>query len=347
MSNRQPCFDLVKMAMMLWVVWGHLGLYGIVEAEPLTYIHNAKIGVNMPVFFVMSGYFAASTFDRSNWCKILARTMSYVWPHITLPILCLSCWFFFSDDGMRTLLGRLPFYWFLRTLAIIYLLCAVMYRFATTNKARWVFFVIVYLVMFFCPQIFHWWWCDQVIHMFPYFVFGLMVLKNRPLHMSAKVSIACGVVFLLFVFLQGDSASNGMNFWKVCPYWNVVLFSLHDSVAFFARTIVGIAGSIFVLFLADRISRRLRFAGKLCSLGRTSLGVYVIHEYPLQMIGAMLTSAMAPAWSRWIVAVCWFLACHFAVRLIQYFKISRFLFFGDEAWMQNILTKFSTRFCAQ
>ena len=26
---REPLFDIVKALMMVWVVWGHLGLYGI------------------------------------------------------------------------------------------------------------------------------------------------------------------------------------------------------------------------------------------------------------------------------------------------------------------------------
>ena len=339
MTKRQLSFDLVKMAMMLWVVWGHLGLYGIVESEPLTLMHNAKIGVNMPVFFVMSGYFAASAFSKSGWPKVLARSVYYVWPHVTLPILCAVFWLLAGDDSLRTVLGHLPFYWFLRILAIVYLLCAAIYKLAATDKMRWFLFVLVYMVMFFCPQIFHWWWCDQVIHMYPYFVFGLMVLRRHAFFNNAVVSIVCGALYLLAVIFQGDSTSNGMNFWKVCAYWDVVLFNIRDIVTFFARTVVGITGSVFIIFFAELLSRFVPHVNRLAPLGRTSLGIYVLHEYPLSFIGCHLGFLPMPAWSRWIVAIGWFLVCHFAVRLVQCSKVCRFLVFGDEAWIQNILAK--------
>ena len=68
-TRRDPLFDVVKAVMMLLVVWGHLGLWGIVAQEPgsLVRMANAKIGVNMPIFFVLVGYLALSTFEKGSW----------------------------------------------------------------------------------------------------------------------------------------------------------------------------------------------------------------------------------------------------------------------------------------
>ena len=53
---RLPLFDVTKALMMLWVIWGHLGFYNIVGIPDGGYPHmaNAKIAVNMPVFFMIS-----------------------------------------------------------------------------------------------------------------------------------------------------------------------------------------------------------------------------------------------------------------------------------------------------
>lgn len=88
MVKRKDSFDLVKMLMMLWVVWGYLGLCGLVAADRSVYMENEKIGVNMPVFFVMAGYFAAATYHNYKWSKIVSRVVSYMRPHVTLPFVC-------------------------------------------------------------------------------------------------------------------------------------------------------------------------------------------------------------------------------------------------------------------
>ena len=347
MHSREPCFDLVKVAMMLWVVWGHLGLYGIVEAEPLIYMANAKIGVNMPVFFVMSGYFAASTFTKKGWSDILARAGSYVWPHVTIPIVSAMLWVVVFNMDLRSALGNVHLYWFLRTLALVYLLCALIYRLVADDKWRWFLFALTYLAMIFCPTSFRFWWCGQVIHMYPYFVFGLMVLRRHRFHLGTRVSLCCGVVFISAVMLGGDFISTGMNFWESFPYWESVFGDVKWFITFFARTAVGITDSIFVLFAAEFLVKRIPCIQRLAPMGLTSLGVYVVHEYPLILINKYAALPPAPAWSRWIIAIGWFLACHFTVRLIQHCKVSNFFFFGDEAWMKNVLSKLSNRFYAQ
>ena len=339
MSRRLVSFDLVKMLMMLWVVWGHLGLYGIVDSEASVYMMNAKIGVNMPVFFVIAGCFAAHSFDHFRWVKVLSKVVLYLWPHVTLPVLSALFLIVLSAEDFRTVLWHIPFYWFLRTLAMIYIVSAIICKVAKGVLSRWVLMFALYCVMFFLPDLTRWWWCAQVIHMFPYFVFGLMVLGRYQLYRSLPISLVCGLVFLAIVFLQGDSSVNGMSFWNGSVYWNDVLFNVKHLVPFVLRTLAGITGSIFVLFLADLFARKIKFASLLAPLGMTTLGVYVIHEYPLRLIGEHFTGALAPSWTRWPLAIVWFLVCHFVVLQIKYFVLSRILFFGDEGRILGVMEK--------
>ena len=85
-NDRNPIFDIAKALMMLWVIWGHLGRYNVVSPETSVCMLNAKIGVNMPMFFVIGGLFAASTFATADWSKLFARAISFVWPQMFIAI---------------------------------------------------------------------------------------------------------------------------------------------------------------------------------------------------------------------------------------------------------------------
>ena len=186
---------------------------------------NAKIGVNMPVFFVIGGLFAASTFATADWSKLIARTISFVWPQVVVAILYGAGVALVGGSGAFSWVMGM---WFLHTYAIIYILSAIVCRCADTDKKRWMLFLFLYAAMLFCPSRFRINWFAQVIHMFPYFVFGLMVLKKKALYVDWRIGCLCGAAYLLAVFLQGDSNANGMNFWKVNAHWKVVLFSPKD-----------------------------------------------------------------------------------------------------------------------
>ena len=328
-AEREAWLDLVKAAMMLWVVWGHLGLYKIVSPETSVYMLNAKIGVNMPVFFVIGGYLAASTFKNADWCKLASRGIHFLWPQLAMAVVYSIVMMPFGEKAFCWVMNA----WFLRTYAIIYILAAVAFSMAETDLRRWLLLSALYLAMLFWPDCVRLGSFGQVPHMFPYFCFGLMCLRQRPLRIDQKTGCLCGAVYLAFVFLQGDSNVNGMNFWKASAHWTALLSGGTELFAFFARTVVGITGSVFVLFLAKLLVAAVPCAARLSSLGTTSLGIYVVHEYPLYALGGHLSPL--PACSRWLVAICYFLACHCLVALLKRFWTTRIVLFGDEPAMAN------------
>ena len=307
-------------------------------------MRNAKIGVNMPVFFVIGGLLSASTFATADWSKLLARTIHFMWPQVVVAILYGAVIALAGGRGAFSWVMRM---WFLHTYAIIYILSSIVFRCADTNKKRWMLFLFLYATMLFWPNRFRIGWFGQVIHMFPYFVFGLMVLKNKALYLDWRVGCVCGAAYLLAVFLQGDSSVNGMNFWKVNAHWKVVLFSWQQCIVFFARTAVGIVGSLFLLYLVNASIGALPWLSDFSILGTTSLGIYVIHEYPLYSMGRHCSILPLPGWSRWFVAVCIFLLCHFTVAMMRRYAFTRFSFFGNEKLLadtlRNLRMKYGTR----
>lgn len=337
-QNRDCTFDVVKALMMVWVVWGHLGLYGITPPNANIYMANAKIGVNMPVFFVMSGYFAAHTFKNASFSKIFARCVGFEWPQVIFASLCGLIMLFTGNGWGNTYCLVMRYGWFLHTMLIVFLLSYFIYRVATADWARWLLFGASYLALLFVPCSLRFWWMQQTIHMLPYFVFGLLILGKYPLYKVKSVVVSCGLIFLFAVFCQGDSSNNGMNFWHVNATWRIVFSNVREFVTFIGRTIVGCVGSISIIGVIYFWLRRFRLGGVWgASYGTTSMGVYIVHTWPMMMMGALIPWFPFPSWTRWLVAIVYFLICHYAIVLIKSTHWTRFFLFGDEAWLTSVL----------
>lgn len=331
-KERNPVIDVIKALMMLWVIWGHCSHYNVIEPVTSVYMLNAKIGVNMPVFFVVGGFLASTTFASADWSKLVARSVLFIWPQFIVAMIYGILIALIDGGGAFSWVLRM---WFLHTCVIIYFLSAIVFRITDTDKRRWLLFAVLYAAMLFWPSSFRASRFEQVVHMFPYFVFGLMCLKNKALHLDRWISCLCGMLFLLFVFLEGDSSVNGMNFWTVSAHWGTIFASWNTWFTFVARTIVGITGSIFLLFLINVLIGAVSWLARLSVFGTTSLGIYVLHEYPLYLFGRHCSIFPLPAWSRWIVALFVFLLCHWIVVFVKRHYVSRVIFLGDEALLAS------------
>ncbi len=336
-EKRNPLFDIIKALMMLWVIWGHLGRYGIVDgADTSTWMLNAKIGVNMPIFFVICGYFAASTFCKSSWEKIVARTIGFMWPQIVFALIFALGVLVLTGDGFGRTFNFAMGFWFLHTMAVVYIVCALIFKFGRSDFPRWIGFCVFYGILLFWPSRFPVPWMGQVIHMLPYFVFGLMILRKHEVWRGRIMPILCTIGFILVVCLEGDSTYNGMNFWKVNAHWRIVLFHVRDFVTFFARSAVGIAGSVSMLFIIDRLMKWMPRLSSLAVFGTTTLGVYVMHEFILLKAGSAFSIPPFPSWTRWIIAVMYFFVCHCVVVILRSNAYSKIVFFGDERRLSEL-----------
>lgn len=345
---RDPTFDVAKALMMLWVIWGHLIRYEVVESGASTHMLNAKIGVNMPIFFVIAGYLAHSTFQNGSWAKIAARIVGFLWPMAAFGAVFGFLVFATGHGESIGWLLRFPLnrvlhgHWFLRTLAAVYLLSAIVSRSCRSDRARWIAFTVVYAALLICPgrlqSYLFWIGGPQTIHMLPYFAFGLLALNRRKLWQSSNAAILSGAFFLSVVFLEGNSSTNGMNFWTVSTHWRAIFLDTHGLLCFFARTAVGISGSIFILWIMDRSLSRIPCLSRIAVFGTTSLGVYVLHEWPMMQLGRTgIPWLPLPAWTCWLVAIGWFFMCHFAIVGIKHIPPFRFFFFGNEKWLTGLI----------
>ena len=123
--------------------------------EPAPYMANAKIAVNMPVFFLIGGYLAFSTFQHGVWSKILARVVGFLWPMASFGFVFALVYLSYKGwQGWRWLVWFpvkqvLYGHWFLRTFSAIYLLSAIVYSLFKTDGKRSIVFMALYIILLF------------------------------------------------------------------------------------------------------------------------------------------------------------------------------------------------------
>lgn len=344
MQDRDPIFDIAKFLLMLCVVAGHLAGNGIIalNIDEASWFYNARMGIAMPCFFAISGYFAYGSYMRGDWNKIVARTVGFLWPLFAFGVVFAIVLFV---TGVKTPfqafihpLGRvIGGSWFLMTLAIVYVVAAGIVRLLDTQRSRIICSILVYGVFLFCPRNGALAWTASVMHMFPYFMFGVLGLKLRELHKRHMVTIFCGVFFILVVMLEGNCRTNGMSFYWVSSDWHDMLLTGHGLVCFLGRTAVGISGTTFFLWLIDVVVRLLPRIGYMGKFGTTSLGVYVMHEWPMVQLGNAGLMQGFPSWMQWPLALFIFFTFHYLTLGLRAVPSLKFFFFGDEKWLAKVL----------
>ena len=71
----------------------------------------------------------------------------------------------------------------------------------------------------------------------------------------------------------------------------------------------------------------------------TTLGVYVMHEWPMIQISKYCSVTPLSSYYRWPLALVVFLACHYVTVAIKNNYRLRFIFFGDEKWLSGVFRK--------
>ena len=350
-AKRNPVYDVAKFMVMLLVVAGHITGNDIVSHESgISYLGNMNVGLAMPLFFIVSGYFATSSATRS-WGNVLARIISYFWPLASFgSIFGLSMlmvgkfewWKALIYPAVRVYGGS----WFLSTLAIIYGVCALVLRIISPVRYQLLVLFSFYIALFFTAgqnAISEALRLSSVLDMLPYYVFGMYFLRRYSLHKKMKVALPCGLVFLMVIFLEGDVRTNGMGFYWVPKDWQTVVSNRHLLFCFFGRTIVGITGSVFLLCLIGMIARFVPKFSSLAVFGTTTLGVYVMHEWPLIQVHKYCSFEPLNEGWKWPLTFGLFLICHYITISIRDNARLKIFFFGDPKWLASKINKWLTR----
>ena len=288
-KGRDPYFDVVKAVAISMVVFCHVMCIAPAGTFPV-WINNFRVGMNMPIFFMLSGYFAWSTIEAHNWGKFRHNIRRYLQPALCAGVFYTSIGLIIGlvNPQPRTVIIRLarsvfvdP--WFITTLIECYLLLFA--SFAIGRRVRWAMLIVVavlFIIMCrpsFMPGNIHW---GCLIGMMPHFAFGAIVLRKFGYRLweNRKVGMFCFILFMLFVLLEGDVELNGMSFYTADS--SIRTFSsLESGVCFFLRPIVGLLGSIGVMTLLRIAFDVAPFLRCVAKIGTLTLGIYIFHLWPL------------------------------------------------------------------
>ena len=344
--KRDPVFDIVRAFLMYFVICGHLIATGIIsppDSPPPSWIGSMVVGASMPCFFAISGLFSAKNFEMRNWPKIAARTIGFLWPIASFGVLFGVMTMIYCRD-IKVLVSTVWHFfnnlWFLRTLVFINLISAGVFLLSNTIHGRLVLFFIIYAMLIFLSQsvvpLSRWW--KSVMHMLPYFVFGLFFLRRCIQHSAIWFAIVSSAFFISISLLEGPIQTNGMGFYWVDHSLTSMFLTKRGLVCFFGRTAMGVTGTIFLLWVFRWLLNKAGWLSYLSHLGTTTLGVYTIHQWILARVGTHFHPPFPfPNGWKWLIAGIVFLICHSIILLICRNRFTKEYFFGNESMLHRVL----------
>lgn len=340
-NRRNPTFDLAKFLLMLGVVSGHFLAFQFVKFDPFRTpgLNLARNALNMPAFFLIGGCMAAAAFDCGSWRKIVSRTIRLLWPTVPFFVF-LSTVAFLSGWVPWLAFARFPrWLWFLRAYALVFLLSALLYRLGKTDRLRWALFGFAWMAMtaigvwlpvdarFWIPRFA--WEPTMAFRCFLPFAFGLFVLRRRPFHENPRTAAVCGLIFYggIAAGMANEAVARGLNPYRMLdpgtapPAQIVSCLLLHPLVA--------ASGTVFLLGLCHVLARRFpRTVAILAPLGAASLGIYLLHEWPLLAVFWNKHGIRIPSWTLWPATIVWTVFCAKVAGWIGRHRVLALILFG-------------------
>lgn len=316
--KRDPLFDAAKFVAMFMVVYWHVMSYrpGFDLAEMPSYAANFIIAVNMPLFFLVSGYFSRRLHDSGNWHKLAWRLVSYFWPVAVFSLIgaVMDALFLHTCTVMQVPLVALKKFlfaaWFFYALAgceIITFLCS---QYSCTVFQKVAMCCLSYIgALILSGRVWH---ASGIVSMIPFYWFGLYFLPyvlSRVKFFFAMAAVG-GVLMIYITYFAGGIATNGLAF-----YWDRFDI-LHPegirAINMLARYSVGIMGAIFVLGSLKILGAKAWAVSKMACLGTETLGVYFVHGHLIRLLSNQFVDLNAGSCILF-VSTCIMFGCSFCI----------------------------------
>ena len=293
--RRSEYLDVIKGCAIILVVLGHCIQFGsgrlffvnqMCFSDP---VFSFIYGFHMPLFMVVSGFlFWGSVNRHSNWEVIVSRVKSllipiFVWQTFYLLLLYLTGRIDFS---LRLVYSYSDSLWFLSSVII----CSMITLAGRVwfSDSLWFVLTIWGLLLLVSDRYLN----GLHVFMFPYFMMGYhwnrlrMQERYRGFSFRKKcgVGIAAFISFTLFYLLY-DSPEKSVYLNGTCLLGRVS--AVHQLVIDMARYIYGFVGVVIVMILVELLMSRLQRWGVvyvLTSLGKMSLGIYIINHYTYELM---------------------------------------------------------------
>lgn len=268
--------DMTKLLAIFLVLWGHCAQHFLTTDEWANYIYIYLYSFHMPLFMVISGFFAGNIFKYSFSTIIHNKTWQLLMPVLLWGTLLYIIDVYIIGKDIPSFHDALfnRYFWFLKSLFFCFLLFAAgTYLF----KHKYIGLIIALIV----SQLFA---IYKIRYMFPCFVFGYILNMNLNYFTKYiwRILVISAIIFI--AMLPG---------WGVDKMWPSVSLNqlindpLSSSFLLYYKLITGLAGSIVCICICYLIFKKMnnsRFIQLIGKWGQYTLSIYVIQSLVLETI---------------------------------------------------------------
>lgn len=327
-TKRLEYIDLCKSFAIFCVLLGH-SLQYCENGEPFdNSLWTIIYAFHMPLFMMLSGYFLQSSFKlpfktlvTKKFKQLIIPTIS-VYICINLPILLIET----NTQGIALTEYWWNFYnsaWFLKSLFVCYIiayLSKILLRSDIVASLTSILFVMLWGRF----NDFH------ISTMLPFFWYGYIFSKYREAILANKriiLGFSSIVSFILLLFWDG--------YYTV--YFTPLLhpFEIDNLIIYAFRFIIGLSCSTSVILICKCASDKYAYNSfflKLTSIGRNTLGIYLLQIYTLEILIQHLhlgLSSITLYFTSLFLAIIELLLCNFMVIQMRKNFITRTFFLGE------------------
>ena len=331
-AKRILYLDLAKLFTIYLVLLGHVIVRITIDNPRNNLLHECIYSFHMPLFMLMSGYFASNKLGEMPVIDLLRKKgLQLLLPAVTCTIICcVYIWLAKDHPNYRDeMIGNS---WFLKTLFVYYVLFGLLKRLPVND---WVLCVVSCMVLFVTPG------CSslQVNLLFPYFWGGYLLRKYGVLEricFSWKYALVFVLIFGVAYYQQRH--------WDIPNYIAINSCSLQtDWHRILFRYLIAFSGSLSVITVISVIYNHLEgcsFINRLSQYGQWTLGVYVLQNILVENIfpdtlawyvesELLLDAVIAPLLSVGFLALCLWL-----IHWLSKNKIVDLLMFGGQYYKE-------------
>lgn len=300
--KRIEYIDYLKVWAIYIMVLGHvMANYGANVDFP----HIGIAPYNMPLFAILSGLFFSAkadaiSFVRKKFIQIALPLLVWCFIQVVLiggfqdvyhllstgqkihPIGLCKWWAIFYFTHLINWA-----WWFLRALFFSFIYSYFSIRLCKRNVVMGVCLSVLLLYTLSLTGVIPNMWMRHSTFLYPFFCVGILLKEYKNFifhHNKTFLAISFVVYSICICFWQDHDGFYYMNTSMLAPEGNAGITGVMVLWKTIYRFITGTSGSVILILLGRRIKNNLPSTGYLLSIGRNTLGIYILHTYTFQIL---------------------------------------------------------------
>lgn len=319
--------DSLKGYAIFLVVYGHV-VQCFNEDWQYDRIELAIIMFHMPLFMIISGYFAFGTFEGYSFKDNLRkRFIQLMVPSLTMGAInaCLvGGGKILQSKPLETLYFLnliLTGMWYLTTLFLLYSVGILLHH-TIGNKFFYTGWILFYLFVYFMPDI---WVANSIEYLVPFFLLGMMSRKHEWSWNKLPLWIVCPCICIFIIV--------GLKFDFSCSMYEMseYIYSMEYIYKSLIRLLGGLSGIVMSMFVVRYLIQwtNTRVIQVVAKVGMMTLPIYILHQKFL-MFNRLSVLRLDNNILFVLITVSLMFVCVWTYRRLKCYKILALLLFGEK-----------------